>query len=183
MSVGPSVRRSVGPSVRPSVQNISKIVSGFHITAPAQPSATGLPCIQPCFFVVEIFGAFNTVFSRKSILFIFVDHHRVFFGGASVDVSLVGASVRSTTIVFLDFIFLSVCKLLPFEPLSGLVRPSVCWTAGQWGIVWVHRNRVMGAYIFGNSFVLKKEGPFDCWGTHRWLAWPCSEFFFRFTRI
>ena len=31
-----------------SVGNISKIASGFRITAPAQPSATGLPCIRPC---------------------------------------------------------------------------------------------------------------------------------------
>ena len=31
-----------------SVRNISKIASGFRIIAPAQPSATGLPCIRPC---------------------------------------------------------------------------------------------------------------------------------------
>ena len=37
--------RSVGPSVRPSH---IWIASGFCITAHAQPSATVLPCIQPC---------------------------------------------------------------------------------------------------------------------------------------
>ena len=37
-----SVDRSVGPSH-------FWILSGFCITAPAQPSATGLPCIRPCF--------------------------------------------------------------------------------------------------------------------------------------
>ena len=37
--------RSVGTSVRWSH---FLIASGFHITAPAQPSATGLPCIRPC---------------------------------------------------------------------------------------------------------------------------------------
>ena len=39
--------RSVGWSVRPSQ---FWIPSGFRITAPAQPSPTGLPCIRPCFF-------------------------------------------------------------------------------------------------------------------------------------
>ena len=38
--------RSVGRSVRPKH---FWIPSGFCITAPAQPSATGLPCIRPCF--------------------------------------------------------------------------------------------------------------------------------------
>ena len=28
------------------------IPSGFRITAPAQPSATGLPCIRPCCFII-----------------------------------------------------------------------------------------------------------------------------------
>ena len=42
-----SVGRSVRPSVRPSH---FWIPSGFRITAPAQLSATGLPCIRPCFF-------------------------------------------------------------------------------------------------------------------------------------
>ena len=37
---------SVGPSVGPSH---FQIASGFRTTAPAQPSATGLPCIQPCY--------------------------------------------------------------------------------------------------------------------------------------
>ena len=41
--------RSVGPSVRPSVTNISKLSIGLWIIAPAQPSATGLPCIRPCY--------------------------------------------------------------------------------------------------------------------------------------
>ena len=36
---------SVDMSVCPSR---FQIPSGFHITAPAQPSATGLPCIRPC---------------------------------------------------------------------------------------------------------------------------------------
>ena len=40
-----SVGMSVGPSVGPSR---FWILSGFCITAPAQPSATGLPCIRPC---------------------------------------------------------------------------------------------------------------------------------------
>ena len=35
-------------SVGTSLRNIVKIVSGSRITAPAQPSATGLPCIRPC---------------------------------------------------------------------------------------------------------------------------------------
>ena len=35
-------------SVRPSV--ILWITSGFCITAPAQPSMTGLPCIRPCYY-------------------------------------------------------------------------------------------------------------------------------------
>ena len=35
-------------SVRPSVTFLNS--EQFRITAPAQPSATGLPCIQPCFF-------------------------------------------------------------------------------------------------------------------------------------
>ena len=39
--------RSVGRSVRPSHFGIP---STFRITAPAQLSATGLPCIRPCFF-------------------------------------------------------------------------------------------------------------------------------------
>ena len=40
---------SVGPSVRLSVRwSHFWIVSGFRITAPAQSSATGLPCIRPC---------------------------------------------------------------------------------------------------------------------------------------
>ena len=39
---------SVGRSVGPSVCHIFWISSGFCITAPAQPSATGVPCIRPC---------------------------------------------------------------------------------------------------------------------------------------
>ena len=41
--------RSVGRSIHPSC---FQILSGFRITAPAQPSATGLPCIQPCFLSI-----------------------------------------------------------------------------------------------------------------------------------
>ena len=42
---------SVGRSVGRYVRNISKIASGFRITAPAQPSATGLPCIRLCWYM------------------------------------------------------------------------------------------------------------------------------------
>ena len=45
VSLGPSIRPSVRPSVGPSH---FWIASGFCFTAPAQPSATGLPCIRPC---------------------------------------------------------------------------------------------------------------------------------------
>ena len=39
----------VGRSIRPSVRlSHFWIPGGFHITAPAQPSATVLPCIWPC---------------------------------------------------------------------------------------------------------------------------------------
>ena len=41
LHLGLSVGRSVGPSH-------FWIPSDFRITAPAQPSATGLPCIRPC---------------------------------------------------------------------------------------------------------------------------------------
>ena len=47
VSVGRLVGMSVGMSVRPSH---FWIPSGYRITAPAQPSTTGLPCIRPCFF-------------------------------------------------------------------------------------------------------------------------------------
>ena len=46
-----SVDRYVGPSVRPSH---FWIPSGFRITAPAKPSATGLPCIRPCFLTIYV---------------------------------------------------------------------------------------------------------------------------------
>ena len=42
---------SVGPSVG---QSHFWIPSGFRITAPAQPSATGLPCIRPCFLTIYV---------------------------------------------------------------------------------------------------------------------------------
>ena len=46
---------SVGPSVRRSVRRSHFwIASGFRITAPTQPSATGLPCIRPCFFHLRV---------------------------------------------------------------------------------------------------------------------------------
>ena len=48
VSVGRTVGRSVGPLVR---LLHFWIASGFRITAPAQPSATGLPCIRPCSFI------------------------------------------------------------------------------------------------------------------------------------
>ena len=44
----------VGRSVHWSVQSISKIASGFCITAPAQASATGLPCIRPHYFFTSL---------------------------------------------------------------------------------------------------------------------------------
>ena len=43
---------SVGRSVR---YKLFWILSGFCITAPAQPSATVLPCIRPCFFSYNYF--------------------------------------------------------------------------------------------------------------------------------
>ena len=47
--------RSVGPSVGPSVRRSHFwIPSGFRIIAPAQLSATGLPCIRPCFIFYAI---------------------------------------------------------------------------------------------------------------------------------
>ena len=51
-----SVGRSVGPSVGPSH---FWIPSGFRITAPAQHSATGLPCIRPCFTCGRFFIVFS----------------------------------------------------------------------------------------------------------------------------
>ena len=47
VSVAPSVRQSLGRSH-------FCIVSGFCITAPAQPSAPVLLCIRPCFFLPSI---------------------------------------------------------------------------------------------------------------------------------
>ena len=45
--------RSVRPYVRTSVRRSHFwIPSGFCITAPAQPSATGLPCIRHCFHLL-----------------------------------------------------------------------------------------------------------------------------------
>ena len=49
-SVGPSFGPSVGWSVCLSVRPSHFLIpSDFCITAPTQPSETGLPCIQPCF--------------------------------------------------------------------------------------------------------------------------------------
>ena len=45
----------VGRSVGWQVGNISKIASGFRIIAPAQPSATVLSCIRPCFSPIRQF--------------------------------------------------------------------------------------------------------------------------------
>ena len=43
-------------SARRSVTNISKIASGFCITAPAQQSVTGLPCFKNFFYNLQGFG-------------------------------------------------------------------------------------------------------------------------------
>ena len=43
-----SVVRSVGMSVPPVLRHIFEFRAVFCITALAQPSATGLPCIRPC---------------------------------------------------------------------------------------------------------------------------------------
>ena len=43
-----------GRSVRWSVKNIAKLANGFRITAPAQTSATALPCTQPCFSLLHM---------------------------------------------------------------------------------------------------------------------------------
>ena len=53
-----SIRQSVGPSIRPSH---FWIAGSFCITAPAQSSATLLPCIRPCLFISN-----NTFFTLWS---------------------------------------------------------------------------------------------------------------------
>ena len=60
-------------SVGPSVQNISKIASGFHMTAPAQSSVTRLPYIWPCFLSI-----FHVFWWEFCILFIFPWISRVY---------------------------------------------------------------------------------------------------------
>ena len=57
--VGRSVHRSVRRCIRPSH---FWIPSGFCITAPAQPSVTGLPCIWPCSYVDNTYIAHRVNF-------------------------------------------------------------------------------------------------------------------------
>ena len=64
VSVGRSVGRSVLPSVRPSH---FWIPGGFCITVPAQPSATVLPCIRPCFSHRCLFSQFCHVQTNKCV--------------------------------------------------------------------------------------------------------------------
>ena len=53
LNLAVSVSKSVGRSVRPPVRPSHFLnPSGFRITAPAQSSATGLPCIRPCYLVL-----------------------------------------------------------------------------------------------------------------------------------
>ena len=65
---------SASPSVRPS-KIFLKLRAVFRIIAPAQPSATGLPCIRPCFhcdlfifYVYVITGVLVSWNSSRSVI-------------------------------------------------------------------------------------------------------------------